>query len=61
MSDRGADIVPEWVFDRITDDSVLDLSGEDLGNCRLTGAITSGVRPAHKARILAAGWNPADG
>lgn len=60
MSDGGADAVPEWVLDRITDEGVLDLSGEYLGNCRLAGAITSGVRPAHTARILAAGWNSAD-
>ena len=61
MSDGSADAVPEWVLDRITDDGVPDLSGEDLGNCRLASAITSGVRPDHKARILAAGWNSADG
>lgn len=61
MSDRDESAVPEWVLDRITGEGVLDLSGKDLGNCRLAGAITSGVRPAHKARILAAGWSPADG
>ena len=42
MSDDGADTVPEWVLDRITDEGALDLSGEDLGGkipawvCQLT-------------------------
>ena len=42
MSDDGADAVPEWVLDRITDKGALDLSGEDLGSeipawvCQLT-------------------------
>lgn len=42
MSDSGADAVPEWVLDRITDEGVLSLRGEDLGGeipawvCQLT-------------------------
>ena len=31
MSSDSADAVPEWVLDRITDEGVLNLSGEDLG------------------------------
>ena len=47
MSDGGADAVPEWVLDRITDKGVLNLNGEDLG-----GEIPSWVYQLTELRAL---------
>lgn len=60
MSDRGESAVPKWVLDRISDEGRLDMGSEDLSNCRLVTVIPLGVRPAHKARILVAGWKLTD-